>query len=688
MVAFEHLLQPGRIGSLRTKNRIIKNGTHNFFDTEDSVQNDRNIDFYDVLAQGGVGLIVVASAPLIDDTRGYRIDADEFIPGFARLAETIHRHDCPALVQLFHVGPMSPPFFNGPQPTAASSIPREESPRPQWQQARELTIPEIEEIVERFAGAGERVKKAGFDGVELNSATNHLLNSFLSRAWNRRNDAYGRDSLDCRTKIVTDIITEIKRRNGNDFVVISLFNGAEPGLRDGLTLRESREIARILEKAGADALEVRAEYYSWTDDNRHRESTQFPDIYFYPEPPEPLADDIEPSRHGVGASVPLAAAIKKVVSVPVIAVGRLDAEEGEKAIRRGNADFVSMNRLLFADPELPNKVAASRLEDIAPCTACITCFDLGEHGQPITCRVNAALGREREYKIIPAEHKKNVMIIGGGPAGMEAARIAALRGHNVTLYERERRPGGSLPLAATVKGFEREDLLGLARYLERQARTLGVAFKTGVDADRSIVEKEKPDVLIVATGGVHQIPKIPGIGKPFVVIAPDLHKKLKVYLALFGPRLLHRLTNWYMPLGKRVIVMGGGVQGCQVAELLVKRGRKVTIVSESDEIGEGLLDVLIKPYLLHWLQRRGATLVAGVKYEEVTDAGLVVSTKDGARQTIGADTILTALPLLPNTAFIDSLSDSAPEVYTIGDAKSPNMIIDAIADGSRIGRIA
>src|SRR5208283_2498776 len=212
---FKMLLQPGRIGSVNTKNRIIKNGTHLFYHVEPGGYMDqRNIDFYDVLARGGVGLIVVASAPLgIEAPVGYRIDKDEYIAGFSQLAETIHQHGCPAFVQLFHLGPMQPPFLPG-RPAAASSLPKSESPRPQFGVARELTIPEIEGIVDEFAKAAERIRRAGFDGVELNSATNHLLNSFLSRAWNRRRDAYGCGSPESRARIVVEIIRQIKERNG------------------------------------------------------------------------------------------------------------------------------------------------------------------------------------------------------------------------------------------------------------------------------------------------------------------------------------------------------------------------------------------------------------------------------------------------------------------------------------------
>jgi 2,4-dienoyl-CoA reductase (NADPH2) len=685
---FKRLQEPGYIGSVRTRNRMMKNGAHLFYDTEADRghMNDRNIAFYETLAKGGVGLIVASSGPLIDgDVPGFRIDRDEYILGFRKLADAIHKHGCPAFIQLFHLGPMSPLFFKAPAGTAASSIPKSKSPRPNFEVARELTIPEIREIVERFGKAAERIKKSGFDGIELNSATNHLLNSFLSRAWNRRRDAYGSASLESRARIVVEIIQEIKRRNGQDFAIISLINGAEVGLKQGITLEESKGFARILQEAGTDAIEVRAEFYMRPADDPFRDSTHFPEIYFYPEPPKVLGANIDGSRDGVGASLPLAAAIKKVVSVPVIVSGRLNPELGEKAIRRGLVDFIGLNRPLLADPELPNKISSGRLEDIRPCTSCLTCFDFGEHARPVQCQVNAALGREREYEIKPAKAKKRIVVIGGGPSGMEAARVVTLRGHEVMLYENEHTLGGSLPLAALIKGFKREDLLSLIRYFKTQMTKLGVKISFGQEVNRSIIEKVKPDVLIVATGGKHSVLNLPGINRPNVVTGRDLHNKLKIYLRFFRPRFLRWLTKFWMPFGKRVLIIGGGIHGCQVAEFLVKRGRKVIIVDTAKEMGDGLLETLVKPHLLLWLAEKGVTMITEVTYEEITEKGLIITTKEGKKQTIEADTIVTAMPLQPDTELSKKLEGSSPEIYAIGDCKEPNKIIDAIADGSRIG---
>jgi 2,4-dienoyl-CoA reductase (NADPH2) len=384
--------------------------------------------------------------------------------------------------------------------------------------------------------------------------------------------------------------------------------------------------------------------------------------------------------------VPLAAAVKKAVSIPVIATGRLNIELGEEVLCQGKADFISFNRRLMADPELPNKLAEGRLDDIRPCTGCITCFNSNEQGNPPQCQANAAYGKEKEYEIKPAVKKKKVMVIGSGPAGMEAARVAALRKHEVILCEKEHHLGGSMCLAAMVKGFEREDFLGLVRYLKNQVSKLGVEIRLGKKVSKSLVKEINPDVLIIAAGAIHNVPDLPGINKRHVITSKALHRQLKGYLRFFTPQILGTLTGFWMPIGKSVVIMGGNIQGCQTAEFLTRRGRKVTIVDTSEEIGNGLLGAFVKPHLLDWLDKKGVTMLSGVKYEEITDEGLVVTTKERGKRTIEADTIVTALPLLPNAELIKELEGMAPEVYTIGDCQDPQLVVNAIADGARIAR--
>ncbi len=687
---FQRLLEPGRIGSLHIKNRILKTGsTLGFYPWEDGHIQQPVIDSYEVLAKGGVGLVTVGAAPLgVPPGKGYLMNDDKYLPDMTRLADAIRKHDCPALAQMFHLGPMLPPFLisAGVRAVAASSLERSEVPLPYLSVPKELSVAEIEEIVQQFAEQAERIKRAGFQGIELNAGCNHLLGSFLSRAWNKRQDEYGVGSLESRAKILVDIITEVKRLNGKDFVIIALINGAEPGLKNGITPEECRGIAQILEAAGADALHIRAEFYSKPADPSRRSSTQLPDTAFYPETPYPLGGVVDDSRHGAGGWVPLAAAVTPFVTIPVITIGRLDAELGEEILRSGKADFISFNRRLMADPELPNKLAEGRPEDIRPCTGCTTCFDNNEHGNPPLCQVNAAIGRDKEYEIKLAQQKKRLMVVGGGPAGMEAALVAAQRGHKVVLYDKEPRLGGSMPLAAFVKGFYRDDLLGLVAYYTSQLAKLGVAVRLGKEVNRSVVQEVNPDLLILAAGGSHDIPELPGINKRHVVTSQALHRQLKGYMRFIPPKLLRLLTKAWMPIGKRIVILGGNIQGCQTAEFLVRRGRKVTIVEAAEEIGDGLLETYLKPHLIDWLEQKGVVMLPGAKVEEITDAGLTITTKDGKKQTIEADTIVTALPLLPNAQLQRDLEGSAPEIHAIGDCREPHLIVDAVADGARMGR--
>jgi 2,4-dienoyl-CoA reductase (NADPH2) len=692
--AFKKLLEPGQIGNIKTKNRIFKTGVNNSFNDKPGILSNRHKYFYEALAKGGVGLIVLEGG-IFDRPRSDRLESspadflspvdDAVLQTIRELTDLIHKYNCPTILQMMHGGATG----GGPgiQPVSSSALtiaelkdrhPYHKEYLLSYPPPRALTIEEIEELVVSFAGRSEQAQKAGFDGVEINACNGHLLNSFQSRVWNRRQDKYGCQNLENRSRFVVEIIQAVKKRLGKDFPVTVLFNAAEYGLEDCTTIEEGQAFARIFQNAGADAIQTRVHGY--------RDITMdviWPERVLYPEPPDILPKDLDWSRGGAGAHLPVAAIIKKKVSIPVLVAGRLDPVLAERALRQGKADFIGMSRRLQADPELPNKISSGKLDDIAPCTACSHCLAANVSHKPIICRVNAALGGEKEYAIRPIgppQKRKKVVIVGGGPAGMEAARVAALRGHEVVLYESQKKLGGLMPLAALVKGTEIEELPSLIHYLEKQIRNLNVTINLGKKFVPSMVEEIRPDVIILATGGMPEDPEIPGINLPNVISGGHMHSQLKILLRFFPSGILRWLTKFWMPLGKKIVIIGGDIQGCELAEFLVKRGRKVTITDSSDSFGE-LMPVRNKIRLLKWFARKGVTLIGGVKYEEITPEGLFVTTKQGERKFIEVDTIATALPLKPDLELFKSLEGKASRVYRIGDCKEPRLIIDAIADG-------
>jgi len=689
---FEHLLAPGKIGSVKTRNRLIKTGAGTFLSHMDELHMNENMKaFYESLARGGVGLLVVES-PIIDYPVGarwpnrYRMDDDKYIQGMSELVAVIHKHGCPTFMQMNHDGPWQrqlfgpQPFFEG-KPIAASAVTLPCENDFHNEMPRELTIEEIQMLVDKFAGAAVRAQKAGFDGVDVNSASSHLLHNFLSPFWNRRQDEYGGNT-ENRTRFLREIIAEIKKRLGQDFPVIICINGLEVGrilgIEDSkcLTHDESRAAGQLLAKAGADAIQLRNHWMGY------HVGGYLPDTLFYPEPPIPPQDfpaEYNTKLRGAAANLNFAANMKKVVSIPVISVGKYNAELGEKAIVSGQADFIGMTRRLQADPEFPKKLAEGRIEDIAPCTSCENC--LGSR----RCRINSLLGSDISV-LAPAVKKKKVMVVGGGPAGMEAARVAAVRGHTVSLYEKSSKLGGLLPVAAVVKGTELENLPLITRYLERQLIKSGVSINLGKEVGPDLVQEIKPDVVILATGGTPAVPKIKGIENPHVIKAGDLHGKLKFFLKYISPDTLRYLTNYYLPIGKRVVIIGGGIQGCELGEFLAWRGRQVTIVDTAPAMGAGMVDVLMN-HLFIWFKRKGVTLMPGIKeYVEITAQGLTVVTGEGKQMLIEADSIVPALPLFPNNSLAKQLEGKVPEIYSVGDCAEPLLIADAIGAGSRTAR--
>ncbi len=694
---FTKLMEPGSIGKLRTKNRIIKTASGYGMADHDGTMGEGPRAIYESIARGGVGLIIFefttvefprgARRPTGTDSRFHD---DRLIPSFAELTKAVHKHGCPIFLQIQHSGPWYAP--DEPREfvvdRVSSSALTEAQLRHRYEVVpenpvcpRELSLAEVEELIEKFGQAAVRAQKAGFDGVEINGSHHHLINTFFSRVWNMRHDEYGCDSLENRSRFMCNIIREIKKRCGADFPVSSLFNAVELGIDNATTLEDAKGFAKLVEKAGADVIHVRmAGYGEFGINLLHAEKLLQPEL------PEHLrVPELDWSRKGRGFSLPLAA-VKEGVSIPVFLAGRLDAELGEEVLRAGKLDFIGMTRRLLADPEYPRKIAEGRLEDIAPCSGCLYCWDVRTYDRPIRCRINAALGRELEFVVKPAETKKKTLIVGGGPGGMEAARIAALRGHDVILYDKGHQLGGLMPLAALVKEHESQNLLDLIEYYKTQLKKLGVTVRLGHEVNEKVIGQLKPDVIVVASGGGPASVSIPGMDNPKVVDGSKMHAKLKSALRFLGPKSLEHLTKLWMPMGKRVVIMGGAVQGCQLAEFLIKRGKEVAIVDEAATIGEGLF-LEDKGRLFPWLEKKGVLMLAGVKYEKVTDEGLVLTTKEGEKRTLVADSIMTALPLQPDPTLFKAFQGMAKEIYLVGDCREPGFMHSAISDGSAVARL-
>jgi 2,4-dienoyl-CoA reductase (NADPH2) len=682
---YRKLFEPFKIGKVALKNRIVKTAAQTyFFDSGEHRISELAKAFYGAIAKGGAGLVIVETPamewPLAETgDRRFRVDDDKYIKDISELTQVIHQYGCPAFVQFYHRGPWGGVYHTLAPRVAASAVTlKSEFDVHEEEPPHALTIAEIEEITERYASGAVRVAKAGFNGLEINAAADHLFHTFLSRFWNKRDDIYGAQNLENRTRFVVNTVREIKKRVGQDFPVQILMNAMEIGAgEEGLSIEEAREIAKIYQEAGVDSLHVRSHWAGMHQGSYNHE------VLFYPETRIPLKDfprELDWSRKGPLANVPLAAIIKKTVTIPVMTVGGFSADLGEMVLREGKADLIGINRRLFADPEYPNKVASDRLEDIAPCTYCGNCNKT--YGEPRRCRINASFGTD-QYEVKQAATKKKVLVVGGGPAGMQAARVAAMRGHDVTLYEKGYYLGGSLPLAAMVKGFEIEDLPAFIRFFKVQVAKLGVHIKLGMECQPSQVAELKPDVVIIAAGGMPVIPDIPGINLHKVIKSTDLYGTLRFYLRFLGPKVLRYLTRFWMPVGRKVVIIGGAIQGCQLAEFLVKRGRKVTIVDTEKELGQGLAPER-KTRLFYWFAKKGVALITGVKLEEINEKGLLITTEEGKKQTLEADSIIPALPFAPNTGLLNSLQGKVPEIYTIGDCDNPGIIPDAISAGWQI----
>ena len=498
-----------------------------------------------------------------------------------------------------------------------------------------VTLDEMQTIKTHYINAAERAQRAGFDGVECHSANGYFLLSFLSRIWNFRTDQYGPQSMENRTRLHSEIIAGIRERCGKDFVIGVRINGMDFGHPNAMTPEEGAEAAKLLEGAGADYISVTGYGYG-------RPAMQYvPDYWAYPEPDEFMKPYLRSFKTGL--TLPGAEAVKKAVRIPVAAVGRLDEKLGEETLRHGRADMILLGRALWADHDLPNKLVEGREDDILHCCHCATCEDPQE--APRRCRVNPALGREKELAILPAQTKKRVLVVGGGPAGMEAARVAALRGHDVTLCERGPSLGGKMHLSVMVKGIQFDDVTGVIDYLTRQVTQLPITVKCNTEVDEALIDELKPDVVIFAVGGAYSLPEqVPGIHGSNVVGVPALAKMAEVPLRMFGAKALSKLSEIALPgIGEKCGRAWGPNRGLQGAIFLESAEERSRCWRRATPPARGCHPVFSGVPSLG-SRRKEWTSITEVHYDEVTASGVRITTKEGDQRLIPADTVMVLLP--------------------------------------------
>ncbi len=706
---FEHLNSPVTLGTLRLKNRMAMSAMGVEIAEEDGHAGEPIIAYYEERARGGVGLIItevcaVAYPRGATAHRQLAISSDDYLPGLRELTDRVHRHDAKIALQMVHHGKVARVDVKDGRPLLMPSLPRFKGAMDMAKDLSREEIgllmaaagsgsrkPEIKVadkddiawVIDAFASAAERARHAGFDAVELHAAHGYLLSEFLSPAWNFREDEYG-GSRENRARLLCEVIRAAKQRAGSDFPIWARIDCREFRTPGGITPEDAERTAELAAEAGADAIHVSA----YSDSTSAAGFTEAPLV------------------HKEAGYVEETARIKARIRVPVIAVGRIEPEVGERLIRDGKADVIAMARKLLADPALPQKLAEGRPEDIRPCIYCYTCVAQPFFDRPVRCAVNPMTGRESRLgasERTSAPESKRILVVGGGPAGLEAARLARLRGHTVVLCEKSSQLGGTLRFASLV--YEPNERL--LDWLETQVRKLGVEIRLETEVTPALIRKLAPDEVLVAAGATRQKPSILGIDREHVFDGDDLRALLtgegdaaaSKKLSLVGrlavragratgitgrPGLLREASKAYMPLGKQVVVIGGGLVGLELAEFLAERGRQVVVLEEGPRFGLELAHPR-RWLVLHALREHGVELVANAIVREIGEREVAYeirsSPSEGQLASAPADSVILAVGLEANPSVAARLKEAGVPIREIGDVTGVGYLEGAIRDG-------
>ncbi|HEM62510.1 MAG TPA: FAD-dependent oxidoreductase [Chloroflexi bacterium] len=634
------VFEPIKVGSLEIKNRIVAGPMVMNHATEDGHVTPRMVDYYAAKARGGFGLVHVEASYIRPDgnmfSRMLGVYSDRQLPGLNEIVEAIHAYGAKCTIQLVHGGRVSDPRISGTQPLA----PSDDTP-PRAAKPHGLTVEEIEELVACYARAAARAKEAGFDGAMIHGAHGFLIAQFVSPYCNKRQDKYGQD----RYLFVKQIVQACREAVGPDYPLFIRISADEFLGDEGLTIEETTKVyAPLLEELGIDCFDV---------------SAGIQERVYY---------NIQPLYTPRANILYLAEEVKKVVHVPVIGVGRInDPRLVKQVIETGRVDMISLARQSLADPELPKKMMEDRPEDVRRCIAC----DLGCSYRHIVqwmadCAINYQVTREAAYRWAmerPVEPKR-VVVVGGGVAGMEAARVASLRGHLVTLYEKSPRLGGLVSVVADMPRLYMHELDNVVEYLSTQLDKLGVDINLSTEVDADLLAQAKPDVVILATGGRERLPNLPGVD---------------------GPRVLTLLQylRGEAKIGEKVVVWGGH-EGAEAAVSLARQGKKVTILEESDSVADAsFLKYVGRQMLLqNYLDEEGVEILTESVVETIGEDSLTYR-RQGEKKDLGFDTVLIALGRVANDELADRLRGVVPEIYRVGDCLEPHSIRHSIHSAAR-----
>ncbi len=631
MTLYEHVFTPFRFGKVETKNRIATPPMLSCMATPDGFVTREMIEFYQAFAKGGAGMVNIGDSA-VDDECGrahfmqLNLGRDSVIGGLSTLVEALQKWGALASVEINHTGMLGDPSVLGRDPIGPSSMDREL----------------IDRVVDGFASACERCLRAGFQTVMLHGGHGNLLSQFASLRTNDRTDEYG-GSLENRARFVIEVLDAIRGRVGDRLALEYRISGDEI-VAGGMHLDETIEFLRLIQ----DRIDLVHVSVGGIFD------------------PSAIPFMAQPTYLPRCFNVHRAEAIKKALGMPVTAVGSIrNLATADGIIADGKADIVAMGRAHIADPEIVNKSRRGEADDVRPCLRCNVCGERPARYLPVRCSVNPVTGREAEYKhLSPAEPKKRVAIVGGGPAGLEAALIASSRGHDVTLFEKDGSLGGALRYAAAPEF--KADMREFLDWLVRKTSQSPAEIRLGTKATSAAIEALQPDVLILAAGAEPLVPDIPGIRGPNVVWAGDV-------------------DTGESETGRTVVVAGAGLTGCETALHLAQQGKKVVLIDmlAEDEIAKDA-SLAGRVVLLGLLRQHGVEFRTEVSLTEITSTSALVTNRSGDRVEIPADSVVLALGMRPLSEEVRSFQGSAPESYTIGDCRTPREIRSAIHEGFNV----